>query len=424
MRNVVLKFTEYCAYDAVGLAELVRRGDVQPTELIESALDAIAVLNPSLNAVSRVFPDLAMDIVEASKPDAPFRGVPLLLKDLGSSLSGIPTECGSRFFQGWTRNYDSEIVRRYKAAGFAILGKASTSELGTSGSSNTIATGTINNPWDLTRTAGISSGGSAAAVAAGIVPVAHATDAAGSIRGPAAWCGLVGLKPTRGRISYAPDGGEYSTQAHRPQLLSEGAKANTTPFSAIFGLTGLSIEAREEPGWPKGLSQADTDIATRFALHELNGFPSWLPSLYGAYPEVVINIVITEIDHELATEHPESASHYVLSDASGSGNWMWDRLASLIVARLRNPPKSISNLRYMLNMVQGSSLDDETIVKFAAPKARATRNLATAPMWFAMWVGAVRIKTPAAIPSARLRIVSRPRSRTCTGHANLKRSLH
>jgi hypothetical protein len=197
------------------------------------------------------------------------------------------------------------------------------------------------------------------------------------------------------------DGAVSFWRGHRPQLLSEGAKANTTPFSAIFGLTGLSIEAREEPGWPKGLSQADTDIATRFALHELNGFPSWLPSLYGAYPEVVINIVITEIDHELATENPESASHYVLSDASGSGNWMWDRLASLIVARLRNPPKSISNLRYMLNMVQGSSLDDETIVKFAAPKARATRNLATAPMWFAMWVG---VDPAVAIPAFAARL--------------------
>jgi hypothetical protein len=197
------------------------------------------------------------------------------------------------------------------------------------------------------------------------------------------------------------DGAVSFWRGHRPQLLSEGAKANTTPFSAIFGLTGLSIETREEPGWPKGLLQADADIATRFALHELNGFPSWLPNLYVTYPQVVIDVVITEIDHELATEDPESTSHYVLYDASWSGDWMWDRLASLVIARLRKPPKSIGNLRAMLNIVQGSSLDGPTIAKFAAQMTKATRNLATAPMWFGLWVG---VDPAVAIPALAARL--------------------
>jgi hypothetical protein len=197
------------------------------------------------------------------------------------------------------------------------------------------------------------------------------------------------------------DGAVSFWRGHRPQLLSEGAKANTTPFSAIFGLTGLSIETREEPGWPKGLLQADADIATRFALHELNGFPSWLPNLYVTYPQVVIDVVITEIDHELATENPESTSHYVLYDASWSGDWMWDRLASLVIARLRKPPKSIGNLRAMLNIVQGSSLDGPTIAKFAAQMTKATRNLATAPMWFGLWVG---VDPAVAIPALAARL--------------------
>ncbi|MDX1296650.1 MAG: hypothetical protein R3260_00205 [Pseudomonas sp.] len=188
---------------------------------------------------------------------------------------------------------------------------------------------------------------------------------------------------------------------HRPQLLSEGARANTTPFSVIFGLTGLSIEAREESDWFKGLSPADVDVATRFALLELNGFPSWLPALYIAYPETVIDVVITEIDHELATDSPECASHYVLYDASWSGDWMWDRLAPLVLTRLRKPPKNIDNLRYMLSIVQGSSLDDVTIAKLAAQKAKATRNLTTASMWFAMWVG---VDPAVAIPALAARL--------------------
>jgi amidase len=202
-------FEEYHEYDAVGLADLVRRREISATELVESALSAIERLNPRLNAVVRVLADAARGKASNAIPDRPFCGVPFLLKDNGVSLSGVPTEYGSRYFKNYTRPYDSEIVRRYKQAGLIIVGKANCSELGTSCSAETIATGSMRNPWDLQRIAGISSGGSAAAVAAGIVPAAHATDAGGSIRGPAAWCGLVGLKPTRGRISYAPDAGEH-----------------------------------------------------------------------------------------------------------------------------------------------------------------------------------------------------------------------
>lgn len=197
------------------------------------------------------------------------------------------------------------------------------------------------------------------------------------------------------------DGAVRFWRDHRPQLLSEGAQANTTPFSVIFGLTGLSIEAREAESWPKGLLKAEVEVATRYALRELNGFPSWLPSLYVINPEAVIELVITEIDHELATEDPERASHYALHDASWSGDWMWDRLSLLVLARLRKPPKSIGNLRYMLNIVQDSSLDDSTIAKLAAQKARTTRNAATAPMWFAMWAG---VDPAVAIPALAARL--------------------
>lgn len=197
------------------------------------------------------------------------------------------------------------------------------------------------------------------------------------------------------------DGAVGFWRGYRPQLLSEGAQANTTPFGVIFGLTGLSIEAREMPGWPNGLSEAEVEVATRFALRELNGFPSWLPGLYAVYPETVIDVVITEIEHELATEDPEHDSLYVLYAASWSGDWMWNRLAPVVCARLRKPPKRIGNLRYMLSIVQSSSLDDLTIAKLAAQKAKATRNVTTAPTWFAMWVG---VDPEVAIPALAARL--------------------
>ncbi|HEY0802726.1 MAG TPA: hypothetical protein VGD54_17955, partial [Steroidobacteraceae bacterium] len=116
-------------------------------------------------------------------------------------------------------------------------------------------------------------------------------------------------------------------------------------FTVIFALTGLAIEAREENGWPSSLSAADAEIAARCALYELNGFPSWLRDVYATHSQVVIDVVITEIDNELAREDPERDSHGVLYDASWDGGWMRDRLAPLVVARLGKPPKNITNLR-------------------------------------------------------------------------------
>ena len=201
-------FKDYADYDALGLTALVSRGEVSPVELVQAALAAIEQLNPALNALVKVFPEAALRAAQ-NPPKGPFRGVPFVAKDLTVSLAGVPTESGSRYFRGWTRDFDSEIVRRWKAAGLIIVGKSNTPELGSSGSTEPVATGATRNPWALEHTPGGSSGGSAAAVAAGLVPAAHANDAGGSIRGPASCCGLVGLKPTRGRNSLGPDAGEY-----------------------------------------------------------------------------------------------------------------------------------------------------------------------------------------------------------------------
>lgn len=202
-------FDSYANYDAMGLAELVRRKEVSPLDLVEAAFSAIEALNPDLNAVTLVLEDQARTAAQGVPPDGPYCGVPFLIKDLVVSYAGVPTSCGSRFFDGWTRDFDSEILRRWKRAGLIVIGKTNTPELGSSGSTEPVANGATHNPWSLNHTPGGSSGGSAAAVAAGIVPMAHANDAGGSIRGPASCCGLVGLKPTRGRNPLGPDAAEY-----------------------------------------------------------------------------------------------------------------------------------------------------------------------------------------------------------------------
>jgi amidase len=205
---MALTYSEYADLDGLGLAALIQSGAISATDALETALAAIERLNPALNAVTLAMRAEAEAAIAAGLPDGPYRGVPFLLKDLAPTAAGVATSAGSRFFKGVVRPYDSELVRRWRRAGLVMAGKTNTPECGSSGSTEPVATGATHNPWALGHTPGGSSGGSAAAVAAGIVPVAHASDGGGSIRGPASCCGLVGLKPTRGRNSMAPDAGE------------------------------------------------------------------------------------------------------------------------------------------------------------------------------------------------------------------------
>ena len=205
---MTLSLSDYAAHDGLGLAALIRSGAVTPTEVMQAALTAIDRLNPALNAITLTMRPQAEAAIAAGLPDGAYTGVPFLLKDLSPTVADVPTTGGSRFFGGVVRSYDTELVRRWKRAGLVMVGKTNTPELGSSGSTEPVATGPTHNPWKLGYSPGGSSGGSAAAVAAGIVPAAHASDGGGSIRGPAACCGLVGLKPTRGRNTLAPNAGD------------------------------------------------------------------------------------------------------------------------------------------------------------------------------------------------------------------------
>jgi amidase len=193
--------------DAVAQAELVRSGQASPTELVDAAIDRIEALDPKLNAVIHQRFDKARQ--EAASPDladGPFRGVPFLLKDLWPTSAGDPFHMGIKAFKevGYVHPSDANLTTRYREAGFVILGRTNTPELGLVATTEPLAYGPTRNPWNPDHGPGGSSGGSAAAVASGMVPCANASDGGGSIRIPAAMCGLVGLKPSRGRGSMGP----------------------------------------------------------------------------------------------------------------------------------------------------------------------------------------------------------------------------
>jgi len=197
-------FREYGDFDAVGLAGLVRGGQVSPSELLDEALARTAALNPKINAVIHLMEDRARAAIAAGLPDGPFRGVPFLIKDLMTAFAGEPMRLGSKLFTDYVPAEDEELTRRYRQAGLVIFGKTNTPELGVSNVTEPELFGPTRNPWNLERTSSGSSGGSAAAVAARIVPAANANDGGGSIRTPASNCGLVGLKPSRGRNPTGP----------------------------------------------------------------------------------------------------------------------------------------------------------------------------------------------------------------------------
>jgi amidase len=202
-----MRLPEYDDLDAVALADLVRRGEVSPEELLEAAIERVDARNPQLNAVVYPMFDRARQRA-GSLPAGPLRGVPFLVKDLKLQIAGTPTSNSSKLQLRRLANRSSVVAERYEAAGLQILGKTNTPEFGIMGITEPEQRGACRNPWSLDHTPGGSSGGAASAVAARIVPAAHGGDGGGSIRIPASACGLFGLKPTRGRVTMAPFAGE------------------------------------------------------------------------------------------------------------------------------------------------------------------------------------------------------------------------
>ena len=195
---------EYDRYDGLGLAELIRKKQITPSELLSAVRRRVEAVNPQINALCHVFFDKAEAQLAGNPGKGPFYGVPFVLKDLGQYLAGTITSAGSRVWQNSVADYDSTLVARYKQAGLIIFGKTTSPELGLTTTTESVLYGKTHNPWRLDRTSGGSSGGSAALVAARVVPMAHASDGGGSIRIPASCCGIFGFKPTRGRVPLGP----------------------------------------------------------------------------------------------------------------------------------------------------------------------------------------------------------------------------
>jgi amidase len=223
--------------DATAQAELVRIGEVSPEELTQAAIERAERLNPGLNAIIHPFYEQGLEESRGELPDGPFLGVPFLFKDLGAGLAGQPMHMGMKGLKeaDFRLPVDTFLGERFRRAGFVTIGKTNTPELGIVPTTEPEAYGPTHNPWDLGRSPGGSSGGSAAAVAAGIVPIAHANDGGGSIRIPAACCGLVGLKPTRGRTSLGPLVGDTMSGLTVEHVVSRSVRDVALALDATHG---------------------------------------------------------------------------------------------------------------------------------------------------------------------------------------------
>ena len=263
-----MAIAEYGQFDGLGLADLVRRRVVSPLELVDEAIARAEKLNPVLNFC--VFTDYERARTDAcgTLADGPFRGVPFFLKDILGFAQGMPTRQASRFFPAVPAPHDSLLTARYRAAGLIPLGKTNVPEFGLVPTTESRLYGPARNPWNLGHSTGGSSGGSAAAVAARIVPIAHANDGGGSIRIPASCCGLVGLKPTRARISFAPDFGDVLDGLANDHVVTRSVRDSAAVLDATQG--GIA----GDPYWAPPASQS--------YLHALEDAPRRLRVAYSS----------------------------------------------------------------------------------------------------------------------------------------------
>ncbi len=232
--------------DATAQAELVRNGELRAIELVDAAIGRIEQLNPEINAVIATFYERAREQAAAAPVDTPFAGVPFLLKDIVAEYEGTPISEGSAFLAGnYISKQDSELVRRYRRSGLIILGKTNTPEFALLPTTEPVLFGPSRNPWNTDLTTGGSSGGSTAAVAAGMVAAAHGNDGGGSIRVPSSCCGLVGLKPTRGRNSLGPHVGDAANGLLCDHVVTRSVRDS----AAILDVTSGPVAG--DPYWPQ-----------------------------------------------------------------------------------------------------------------------------------------------------------------------------
>ncbi len=315
--------------DAVAQADLVRRGEASPLELVDAAIARIEALNPQLNAVIHERFDRARaEAASPDLPDGPFRGVPFLLKDLWPTSAGDPFHMGIKAFKeaGYVHPEDANLTRRYREAGFVIVGRTNTPELGLVATTEPLAYGPTHNPWDLDHGPGGSSGGSAAAVAAGMVPCANASDGGGSIRIPAAMCGLVGLKPSRGRGSMGPLRDEWGVSvqhvvSHSVRDTAAVLDATWAPFSG----DGVVAPAPTRP-W---VDEIGIDEPLRIGVldHALGGVPTHADCTTAARRGAEL---CAALGHDVSDAHPDELDHMADHGPLVTTMWAVGAKASLV----------------------------------------------------------------------------------------------
>lgn len=248
---------DYAAYDGLGLGELVNKGEVSARELTDLAIEKIDALNPELNAVTHKAYDLARAQADAS-PKGQFAGVPFLIKDLFLRVGGMPRTDGTRFSAAEPDTQDDLLARRFRESGLVFLGKTNTPEYGITGTTEGQRLGRCRNPWNRDHISGGSSGGSASAVAAGLVPVAHASDGLGSIRGPAGCCGIVGLKTSRGRVPMGANHDREMTAGYSVHFVVSRTVRDTAAMLDIASIPDPSDPLQKPPPAAPGAFLAAT----------------------------------------------------------------------------------------------------------------------------------------------------------------------
>lgn len=335
--------TDDLAYlDATAQSELVRSGQLKPRELIQAAIDRVQALNPAINAVVTPLFDRALDAADdPGLLERPFGGVPILLKDQMGGAAGDPMYEGMRALKehGWREPQDSHVVTALKAAGFVVIGKSNLPELALNITTEPAAQGPTRNPWDLQRSPGGSSGGSAAGVAAGMVPLAHGTDAGGSLRIPASMCGVVGLKPTRGRTSQGPDLGDvWQNGSWHVHGITRSVRDTAALLDVLNGYRAGDPFACGPPTRPFAAEVGEPPGRLRVGVmaRTPDGFPELHPDCVTAVRSVADRL--TELGHEVDDSCPRALDTVAtgggmdgfLGMAGAGVEWMLQRWSRLI----------------------------------------------------------------------------------------------
>lgn len=239
---------DYVKHDALSLADLVAKKDVSPIELLEEAIGRASAQDKRLNFLASELYDFGRKQIELGLPNGPFHGVPFLEKDLHMHIAGERSGQGSRLYSNYRPDFKSELVDRHQKSGLVIFGKTTTPEFGLTGTTESLAEGPTRNPWNLEHSSGGSSGGAASAVAAGVIPLAHASDGGGSIRIPASACGLFGLKPSRGRVPMGPVRTEGWGGNSTNGAVSRSVRDSAALLDATHGLEPGSRYSAPAPG--------------------------------------------------------------------------------------------------------------------------------------------------------------------------------